>query len=300
MPPIHFFLIDATAAALATGATATVCACIARVLDDMPGAVVCVCVGGGYAGEGASRSGARGEQGMQHAPPEFALPDSALEPHPPSPSCTASTPPSTSAPQPLQPPTLVHPLHVLTLARTHALPLACTRAEADRTLMGIATSDSTIQHAARHSHSTHHPPHPLHALPHNALTPSRLHARAQRRTVPLYLTPLFPCTHACTRAEADRTLVGIATFDSTIQFFSLRLGASQPQVRTGLGWVGAHARVRVCVCVCMHARARVEGEGHEGAVHGGPPGPAGEWAVRAGRAAVCAPMPAGGPIWGRV
>jgi protein transport protein SEC24 len=37
MRPTHFFLIDVSAAAVASGATAAVCSSIARCLDELPG-----------------------------------------------------------------------------------------------------------------------------------------------------------------------------------------------------------------------------------------------------------------------
>jgi len=37
MPPVHFFVIDVTAAAVSSGVTQTICDCISRVLDDIPG-----------------------------------------------------------------------------------------------------------------------------------------------------------------------------------------------------------------------------------------------------------------------
>lgn len=38
MPPAHFFVVDVSQQAVASGAAATVCSVIARVLDDVPGA----------------------------------------------------------------------------------------------------------------------------------------------------------------------------------------------------------------------------------------------------------------------
>ena len=37
MPPVHMFLIDVSQPALASGATATVCSSLARLLGELPG-----------------------------------------------------------------------------------------------------------------------------------------------------------------------------------------------------------------------------------------------------------------------
>ena len=39
MPPTHFFLIDVSYIAVSSGAAAAACASVARVLDELPGAL---------------------------------------------------------------------------------------------------------------------------------------------------------------------------------------------------------------------------------------------------------------------
>lgn len=66
MAPTHFFLIDVSQPAMASGATAAVCSSLARVLDDLPGGDRTQ-VGwavGWWGGKGRGGCGDRGAAGM--------------------------------------------------------------------------------------------------------------------------------------------------------------------------------------------------------------------------------------------